>query len=448
MPINNTTNTPEQGRTSGRPVSRPTSAQASRQPQVARPAQSARPASAGRPASALRRTPAAAGQDARGQNPAPEQPGSGSPRRQAVKIKNRWFTAMIMVLVTLGLCFFLAMFILQSAMDLFGLNQKDRQIEVVVPQNSTLPSVSALLYDKGVVEQPFTFTIYAGYKLKDEDVIKPGNYIFNSNFAYDQIIIALKTGNTKKEVVTITFIEGSTLYEMARKLEENKVCDADDFLEYMNRGDIDYEYMNQIPSDPFRYRRLEGYAFPDTYEFYVGMDIPLVADKFLNNFEKRITQEMRDKMKERNLSIDETIILASIIQKEAGDPVEMRMVASVFENRLETPEVYPNLQSDVTIHYVDKFIKPFLDRSDQPMYDAYNTYVCEGLPAGAICNPGIDAINAVIDPEESDYYFFVTDTEGTYYYAKTAQAHYNNVVKASQVGGSDIHGTDTLDERS
>lgn len=353
-----------------------------------------------------------------------------------------------MVMATLGLCFFLAMFVLQSASDLFGLNQEDEQIEVVVPPNATLPSVAALLYDKGVIGQPLTFSLYAGYKFKSEDEIQPGNYIFNKNFAYDQLIIALKNGNTQKEVVKVTFIEGWTLYEIAKELEANKVCKADEFLEYMQSGDIEYEFMNQIPNNPLRYRRLEGYAFPDTYEFYVGMGVPLVADKFLNNLDKRITQEMRDKMRERNLSIDETLILASIVQKEAGDPIEMRMVASVFENRVNTPEVYPQLQSDVTIHYVDNFIKPFLDRTNQPMYDAYNTYACEGLPVGAICNPGLDAINAVLDPDASDYFFFVTDAEGTYYYAKTAQAHYNNVIAASKVGGGKIHGTDTLDERS
>lgn len=374
----------------------------------------------------------------------------GAPRepRPQTKVRgSRWFTAIIMVCATLFACFFLATFILQSLSDLFGLNQPDNQIEVNVPAKPTLASVSVLLHNKGVVSQPFTFRMYSELKIEDPEAeIKAGNYIFNSNFSYDQIIAALKTGNTKKEEVRITFIEGWTIYEIAKKLEENKVCDADEFLEYMDKGDIKYEFMRQVPIDALRYRRLEGYAFPDTYDFYVGMEVSKVADVFLKNFDRKITDEMREKMREMNMSIDEVIILASIIQKEAGDPVEMLMVASVFENRLKTPEAFPQLQSDVTIHYVDKFIKPFLDRQDQPLYDAYNTYKCSGLPVGAVCNPGLDAINAVLNPETSNYYFFVTDDEGTYYYAQTAQAHYNNIVKASKVGGDKVHGTATVSD--
>lgn len=360
--------------------------------------------------------------------------------------RSRWLSAIIMVLATIGGCIFLSIFILQSASDMLGLNQPDKQIEVAVPDKNNLASISTMLYEKGVVSQPFTFRFYAGLKLNDED-IKSGTYIMNSNFAYEQIILALTTGNTKKEEVRVTFIEGWTLYEIAMKLEENKVCSADEFLEYMNKGTgIDYEFMNQVPNSPFRYRKLEGYAFPDTYDFYVGMEVPAVADKFLNNLNKKITEDMRAQMREKNLSFDEMLILASIVQKEAGDKLEMRMVASVFENRLAAPEAYPSLQSDVTIHYIEKFIKPFLDRDNQAMYDEYNTYKCDGLPVGPVCNPGLDAINAVLDPEKSGYYFFVTDDAGTYYYAKNLQQHNANCAKAEKVGGENTHGTATMSD--
>lgn len=371
----------------------------------------------------------------------PEQEPKQAPQKRR---GSRWFTAIIMVFATIGACIFLSIFILQSASDLFGLNQPDKQIEVNVPEQNTLASVSALLYEKGIISQPFTFRVYSGLKLKDEN-IKSGNYIMNSNYGYDQIIGALVTGNTQKEEVRVTFIEGWTLYEIAVKLEENKICSADEFLDYMNRSrDIDYEFMNQVPYDPLRYNRLEGYAFPDTYDFYVGEEVSSVADKFLSNLNKRITDDMRARMREMNLSFDETLILASIVQKEAGSRLEMGMVSSVFHNRLSASDSYPQLQSDVTIHYVEKFIKPFIDRDNQPLYDAYNTYVCVGLPVGAICNPGLDAIDAVLNPDKSGYYYFVTDDEGMYYYAKNLQQHNVNVAKAEQVGGENTHGTATL----
>ncbi len=368
---------------------------------------------------------------------------AAAPRREPLQRGSRWFTAIIMVIITLIVCLMLAWFILQSASDLFGLNKPDRQIEIVVPQDPSLANVAALLYEKGVVTQPLTFRMYAGLKLNEEDDIIPGSYIMNSNYAYDEIIEDITTGDTKKEEVWVTFIEGETIYEMAVKLEENKVCDADAFLEYMQKAnDIEYEYMNQVPRDSLRFRRLEGYAFPDTYQFYVGMDVALVADKFLYNLDIKLTEEVRSLARNRNLSIDELLTMASIIQKEAT-PFEMSMVSSVFHNRLDAGETYPRLESDVTRDYVNNFIKPFLDMTDQPMYDAYNTYVCEGLPVGPICNPGMDAIMAVLEPDESEFYFFVTDDEGVYYYARNLDQHNQNVYTARSVGGDDVHGTTT-----
>lgn len=359
-------------------------------------------------------------------------------------IRSRWFTAIIMVLITIGVCVFLSAFILQSASDLLGLNQPDKQLEVVVPQTNSLASISTLLYDKGVVSQPFTFRIYVGLKDLNNEDIKPGTYIMNSNFAYDQIIGALTTGYTQKEEVRVTFIEGWTLYEIAKKLEENRVCNADEFIEYLNTAkDLNYEFIDQMPNNAFRYNRLEGYMFPDTYDFYVDMELSSVANVFLSNLNKRITEDMREQMREMNLTFDETLTLASIVQKEAGNRLEMGMVASVFENRLAAPDAYPRLQSDVTIHYVEKFIKPFMTIQNQTLYDSYNTYKCEGLPAGPICNPGLDAIDAVLNPDKSGYYYFVTDDEGTYYYAKNLQQHNVNCAKAEQIGGENTHGTAT-----
>ena len=352
--------------------------------------------------------------------------------------------AIIMVMMTLGACFFLAMFILQSASDLFGLNQNDSEIVVVVPENSTISSISALLYDKGVVSQPFTFGVYAGLKANDDEILA-GNYIFNSNDSYDQIILALKTGITKREQVTVTLIEGWTVYEIAMKLEENGVCSADELIDYLNHGDISYDFVKAIPRSPLRFQRLEGYMFPDTYDFYVGMEVEFVADRFFRNFNRRITSDMYEKMEELEMTLDEVITLASIIQKEADTNIENKTVAQVFYNRLRSPD-FPLLQSDVTIHYVERFIKPFLERDNQAMFDAYNTYIREGLPIGPVCNPSLDAINAVLNPDGTGFYYFVTDDAGTYYYATNYQQHLNNITRAEAVGGENVHGTNTVRE--
>ena len=126
---------------------------------------------------------------------------------------------------------------------------------------------------------------------------------------------------------------------------------------------------------------------------------------------------IRDRqMKAQNLTLDQAITLASVIQKEAGRTDDMKMVSSIFHKRLENPAQFPKLQSDVTIFYVENDIKPYLENPDdpvnQPMYDAYNTYVCDGLPVGPISNPGVDAIKAAIYPQNTDYYYFLADKDG------------------------------------
>ena len=358
----------------------------------------------------------------------------------------RWFRAFLMVVATLGFSVFLAIFILDSAQDLFGLNQPDRLIEIEIPDGLSNRQVTDMLYDEGIIGKNVTFLLYSSLKT-DEGDFQGGTYVFNSNMGYDELIRDLKYGNIKYEEVRLTFIEGFTLQEIADKLEENRVCKASEFIAYLQTAELNYEFADRLPVDPLRFRRLEGYVFPDTYEFYVGERVDSVAKKFLDNFRNRITEEMETKMLDRGLSLDEVITLASVIQKEAGDPKDMNRVSAVFHNRLQDNATYPNLQSDVTIFYVDRRIKPYIQNQNQEMYNAYNTYVCVGLPVGPICNPGLAAIEAALAPSDDKDYFFVTDINGEYYYAETADEHYANVRTARAVlpededAKGDVHGT-------
>jgi UPF0755 protein len=351
-----------------------------------------------------------------------------------------------MVIATVVGCVFIALFILDSAQDLFGLNQPDIVIEINIPEGSSNREVAQILADKGIITKLSTFMIYSGLKTEEGD-FKSGDYIFNTNMGYDQLISAMKNKTVQKEVVTITFIEGRTVQEIAKQLDEKDVCGEEDFLEYLQTGEFDYEFMDRLPDDDLRFRKLEGYIFPDTYDFYVGEKVESVAAKFLANFQRKMTDEMETRMTNLNLTMDEMITLASIIQKEAGDPDEMKLVSSVFHNRLRNAEIYPKLQSDVTIYYVNNFIEKQLNVVNQTLYDAYNTYVCDGLPVGPICNPGMDAIEAALNPEDTEDYFFVTDVNGKYYYAKTAEDHEQNVrtaraQKSEDGSEGEIHGID------
>ena len=369
------------------------------------------------------------------------------PSEERPKVRNRWFTALLMVVSTLALCVFLSLFLVQSAFDLFGLNQEYNVIQVTIPEGAEISDIVRILGQAGVVNQPLTFRLYLDFRAVQSESLLPGEYLFNSRMSYDELIRAMMTGRVTREVVRLTFIEGWTLWEFARHLEENGVVDAEVFIEYLNTAEFGFEFFHAIERHPLRFHMLEGYLFPDTYDFYIGENVSSVARKFLRNFNDRVmTPQLLRRMDEMNMTVDETIILASIIQREAGLSDDMRLVSSVFHNRLRSPN-FPHLQSDVTIMYLDREIRPRLEAAGRPVnqaqFDAYCTYVVEGLPIGAVCNPGMDAIMAALHPEDTPFFFFVTDEEGDFYYAVTYERHRQNILLAQAVGDGVIHGTDT-----
>lgn len=225
--------------------------------------------------------------------------------------------------------------------------------------------------------------------------------------------------------VRITFPEGTDVVEAALKLEENGVCSKDEFISAVNDTASDNKFIQSITNPEERPYLLEGYIFPDTYDFYIGEGGQAALGRFLKNTEAKLTDDMYARADELGMTMDEVITLASIIQKEAS-PEVMAKVSSVLHNRLESPS-YPRLQCDATYLYLKDSVKPYLGEENADRYDKfYNTYDCFGLPSGAITNPGIAAINAALYPEDTDYFFFVTDSNGNYYFAKTYAEHLEN----------------------
>ncbi len=360
---------------------------------------------------------------------------------------SRWMKALTALAIVLGVSVFLAIFALASAQDLFGLNKKDMEIEFTLPPDQSMTQIASLLKEKGIIDQPLTFQIYAGLKNNSDDFL-PGDYALNSNMSYDQIMVKFRTPNGgKKEEISLMFPEGITLKEIAEKLQENNVCKAEELYEYLEKGEFPWEYeaLANVPDRDNRFRRFEGYLFPDTYIFYKGMSPEAVSRKFFSNFNNKIAGELSEEIEKSGMTIDEVITLASLIQREAANVSDMKMVSSVFHNRINNPQVnLPRLESDPSIHYVEDDIKPFMAMANQSMYDDYNTYKCNGLPVGPICNPGMDAILAALQPENSDYFYFLSDKEGKFYFAKTREEHDINIQKA----GIGAHGTGINDTES
>lgn len=195
---------------------------------------------------------------------------------------------------------------------------------------------------------------------------------------------------------------------------------------------FDYSYYSlvaEIPENEHRCFKLEGYLFPDTYDFYRDSKPEDAIGVFLRNTEKKISDEIRSAAADKGLSVYELLTIASMIEKEGANPDEMPNISSIIYNRLDAGM---KLELDATITYVEKHIKPYID-GDQDRYSAYyNTYRCDALPSGPISNPGMKAIQAALNPADTDYYYFVNDDSANYYYAETYEEHLKNVEKAGQ----------------
>lgn len=223
--------------------------------------------------------------------------------------------------------------------------------------------------------------------------------------------------------VWVTFPEGKTVLQIADLLQENGVCSAADFLRAVAESDSDYAAALRGQDRPFL---LEGYVFPDTYEFYKNESASMALSRFLNNMRQKFSADKQARAAELGMTMDEVLTLASIIQAEASVPAEMPKVSAVLHNRLQRGM---KLQCDVTYFYLEKTVMPCLcpDGWDDDVYekyaDLYYTYRIDGLPLGPICNPGSDAIAAALEPADTDDLYFVTDADGNYYYSETYEAH-------------------------
>ena len=208
-----------------------------------------------------------------------------------------------------------------------------------------------------------------------------------------------------------------------------------DFLFQFNKSQ-DFEFEKLIEDTDQMFYKREGYFFPDTYEFYLDDDAYNVSRIVKEHFAEKFTASMQSKMRQSGMTLNELITLASMVQREAGTVKDMPIVASVFLNRLDDPATFPSLESDATGNYIKNVIKKEADTNVSIKFftEGYDTYNCKGLPAGAICNPGLDAINAVLNPEKTEYYYFCNNLDtGKAYYAKTLEEHEKHLVKAGLV---------------
>lgn len=241
-------------------------------------------------------------------------------------------------------------------------------------------------------------------------------------------LITTTSAPTARQTVKVTVNEGDTLTQIFKKLDENGVADFDALMETAQNYDYSYyPLVAAIPSNSNRCFRLEGYLFPDTYEFYLNQKPQDAIGKFLRNGKARITDSMKSQASSLGYSMDEILTVASIIEKEGANSNEVAKIAAVIYNRLDAGM---KLQMDSSIYYIERHVKPYISGDINRYNSHYNTYKCSALPAGPISNPGMRTINAALNPADVDYLYFCHDENANYYYADTYEEHQENLKKA------------------
>lgn len=323
-------------------------------------------------------------------------------------------------------------------------------VQMDIPMGASTAQIAEKLEETGAVKMPMLFRIYSKMKGYDSQY-KYGLYSFSTESGYAQIADMLVNDGAKAECVKVTIPEGTGINDYTHIVDgesktikgiatilsdpDNFVCTREDFIYALGEVDFDTKLLENCNAGK-TYYSLEGYLFPDTYEFYAYDSkecARMVVEKLIKQTETKITDEMYRRADELGYSMNEILTMASIIQMESGQNTEqMANVAAIFYNRLDSKN-FDTLGSSPTCYYGGSFKK------DDGRYD---TYKVKGLPPGPLCSPGIDAIKAALYPstDKEGFYYFVTDKQGNFYFHKT-MAEQNATIAKLQQGGNWVYET-------
>lgn len=361
------------------------------------------------------------------------------PKRKNVRRKgNGMLKSILWVLFIIVASVGFAFGVIYAGADYLGIGfGRGVDCQMNIPMGSSTTVIAEELNECGAVKIPILFKLYSRVKGYDSQY-KYGLYNFNNEMGYGEIATMLITEGEKAESITVTIPEGTGIYDYVKNvngekvtvkgigtiLEEKGVCSKEDFFTALKvvGTDLNSKLLKNAQSGK-TYHKLEGYLFPDTYEFFAYDSkecAELVVKRMFTECEKKVTDAMYNRAEEMGYTINEIMTMASIIQMEAGQAgPSLKDVAAVFYNRLDSDN-FETLGSSPTCYYGGAF------KSDDGRYD---TYKIKGLPPGPLCSPGLEAIKAALNPSESDYYYFVTDKSGKFYFHKTLEEQNKTINK-------------------
>ena len=354
-----------------------------------------------------------------------------------------WLAIILLIGVTLGR----TLWVCCADLMAFGKPNKSVTITITDEEVTDIGAIAKKLADAGLIDQPELFKFFAEFTGKKDD-ISAGTFTLNSALDYNAMIKQMAPMSPSREIVDDLMIpEGYNCAQIFALLEEKGVCTVAELEEYAANGELDEYWFLEGVERGDKYC-LEGYLFPDTYDFYTNDDPERVLEKLLDAFDYRFTDLMKENfelMKQRYaemlakngygsdyieanpLTLHQVVTVASIVQKEMANNAESYTIASVFYNRLTNLKEHPFLGSDATVYYAigDYFgEKEELSQEDLDFDSPYNTRVSKGLPPGPICNPGVYGLYAALDPDDESYYYFIySPMDGCHLFSKTLREH-------------------------
>lgn len=291
----------------------------------------------------------------------------------------------------------------------------DGPVTVEIPSGAGSAVVADTLHDAGVIKYPILFRLQSK-KNNYDGQYQPGSITVTDGMSYSDILNEIVKTNRDSETVSIP--EGYEARQIAQTLQEAGIISADEFMAALDPSLYNYKFLEGIPSD--RPVKLEGYLFPATYSIPHGYTAVQIVDMMLGEFDKIFTDDMYQRAKDVNITVDEAVIMASIIERETNSDTERAKVAGVFYNRINSGM---NLQSCATVQYILGERKPVLSIADTQIDSPYNTYKYPGLPVGPIANPGEACIRAALYPEKTDAFYFCLSQNGEHIFSKTYEEH-------------------------
>lgn len=302
----------------------------------------------------------------------------------------------------------------------------EESVTVTIPQGASGAKIASILKETGVIKNELAFR----FKLKKSPYVNELNYgefELKKNMPYNDIIETLRIPSALREGITVTIPEGYSAEMIANLFEKKGLCTSEEFLAELAEGEFDYAFIKDIPDVSGVKYKLQGYLFPSTYSFFKEADAHSIIDTLLGEFEKQYKGILGNQP--APMPMNEAIIKASLIEREAKLDSERETISGVIKNRLETGMP---LQIDATVVYAISDGMYDVDRvmyKDLEVDSPYNTYKNNGLPIGAICNPGVKSMAAAMYPESHKYLYYHTDTEkndGSHIFTETFSQHKNS----------------------